>query len=145
VGPAFFKRSKLTAAVTTTLFKWSARPLSPPPYSASGSLPHTFSSASFSLGKAVSVLEWSKPRIASNFFYNTPMARRSKSSQSPIWIIVIIFVAIIAFGGAALLFQQTAEPFRTAESLDVNTYLENARSIRGNIYRAEGNVDNALA
>ncbi|MFV0337689.1 MAG: hypothetical protein ACK5LK_05530 [Chthoniobacterales bacterium] len=73
------------------------------------------------------------------------MARRSKSSQNPTWIISIIVIALIAFGGAAFLFQHTAEPFRTTETLNVSTYLENARSIRGNTYRLEGTVDNSLA
>ncbi|MFV0416598.1 MAG: hypothetical protein ACK5NG_09560 [Chthoniobacterales bacterium] len=73
------------------------------------------------------------------------MARRSKSSNNPAWIIGIVLIAVIALGGAALLFQGTAEPYRTTEPLDVATYLENARSIRGNTYRVEGTVDNSLA
>ncbi|MGA7213115.1 MAG: hypothetical protein WBX20_02820, partial [Terrimicrobiaceae bacterium] len=36
-------------------------------------------------------------------------------------------------------------PFRTISSLDVRTYLENANSLRGNVYKIEGEVVNSLA
>lgn len=73
------------------------------------------------------------------------MARRSKNSFNPLWITGIVVILAVAFGGASLLFRQTSEPFRTTAELDVDSYLQNARSLRGNVYRIEGQIDNALA
>ena len=39
----------------------------------------------------------------------------------------------------------TSDPFRTVAPLDVKAYLENANSLRGNVYKIEGEVSNALA
>ncbi len=37
------------------------------------------------------------------------------------------------------------DSFRTLPSLDVRSYLENANTLRGNIYKVEGNVTDLLA
>jgi hypothetical protein len=73
------------------------------------------------------------------------MARKSRKSANPVWILAGLILIVMAFGGATLLFRQTGEPFRTTELLDAESYLQNARSLRGNVYRIEGEVDNSLA
>lgn len=73
------------------------------------------------------------------------MARRKKSSLQPLWIIAAIVLLAAAFLGSAL-FQSTGnDPFRTVAVLDIPAYLDNANSLRGNIYKVEGEVSNSLA
>lgn len=74
-----------------------------------------------------------------------PMARRGKKSIKPIWIIAGAALIICAFLGAQLFMNATSEPFRTVAPLDVSSYLENANSLRSNVYKLEGEVSNALA
>lgn len=73
------------------------------------------------------------------------MARRSKSSFKPIWIIVAVALILGAFIGSRLFVSATSDPYRTVQTLDVKAYLENANSLRGNVYKIEGEVANALA
>lgn len=73
------------------------------------------------------------------------MARRGKKSIKPIWIIAGVALIVCAFLGAQLFMNATSEPFRTVTSLDVSSYLENANSLRSNVYKLEGEVANALA
>jgi hypothetical protein len=73
------------------------------------------------------------------------MARRKKSSLQPLWIIAALVLLAAAFLGSAL-FQSTGnDPFRTVAVLDIPAYLDNANSLRGNIYKVEGEVSNSLA
>jgi hypothetical protein len=53
-------------------------------------------------------------------------------------VLVGIFVA------GAVYFATTSDPYRTAAPLDVTAYLENSNSLRGNTYRAEGEISNVL-
>ena len=73
------------------------------------------------------------------------MARRGKSTLKPIWIVTTIILLAAAFFGARLFISSSSEPYRTTAPLDVATYLENANSLRGNVYKVEGEVVNALA
>lgn len=73
------------------------------------------------------------------------MARRARSSFNAIWIAIGAVVLIIAFFGARSFIGVGSEPFRTHQSLDVTAYLENANSLRGNVYKLRGEVMNALA
>lgn len=73
------------------------------------------------------------------------MARRSKSSIKPLWIIVAACLIVGAFIGSRLFSRATSDPFRTVPALDVKTYLENANSMRGNVYKIEGEIAEALA
>ena len=73
------------------------------------------------------------------------MARRGKTSIKPLWIIVAIALVAVAFLGSLFFFGATGEPYRSAEELDAKTYLENANSLRGNVYKIQGEVVNALA
>lgn len=73
------------------------------------------------------------------------MARRKKSSLQPLWIFAAVVLLAAAFLGASL-FQSTGnDPFRTVAVLDIPAYLDNANSLRGNIYKVEGEVSNSLA
>lgn len=73
------------------------------------------------------------------------MARRSKSSLKPVWIVVAAILVVGAFVGSQLFIRVTSEPFRTTAALDVRAYLENANSLRGNVYKIEGTVEESLA
>lgn len=73
------------------------------------------------------------------------MARRSKSSIKPLWIIVAVCLIVGAFIGSRFFIRATSDPFRTVPVLDVGAYLENANSLRGNVYKIEGEIADALA
>jgi len=72
------------------------------------------------------------------------VARRGKSSRLTLGIITALLLILAAFIGSRLFVTATSEPFRTVSSLDVRTYLENANSLRGNVYKIEGEVMNSL-
>jgi hypothetical protein len=73
------------------------------------------------------------------------VARRGKGSRLTWGIIIAVLLVLAAFIGSRLFITATTEPFRTISSLDVQTYLENANSLRGNVYKIEGEVVNSLA
>ena len=72
------------------------------------------------------------------------MARRSKNFRLPLGIIIALVLILAAFVGSRFFISATSQPFRTVASLDVRTYLENANSLRGNVYKIEGEVLNSL-
>ena len=72
------------------------------------------------------------------------MARRSKKSRLPLGIVIAVVLIVAAFLGSRFFITTTSQPFRTATPLDVETYLENANSLRGNVYRMQGEVLNLL-
>jgi hypothetical protein len=72
------------------------------------------------------------------------VARRSKKSRLPLGIAIAIVLIVAAFLGSRFFINTSAQPFRTATPLDVATYLENANSLRGNVYRLQGEVLNSL-
>ena len=72
------------------------------------------------------------------------VARRSKKSRLPLGIVVAIVLILAAFVGSRFLITTTLQSFRTAAPLDVTTYLENANSLRGNVYKIQGEVLNSL-
>jgi hypothetical protein len=72
------------------------------------------------------------------------VARRSKKSRLPLGIAIAIVLIVAAFLGSRFFITTSAQPFRTATPLDVATYLENANSLRGNVYRLQGEVLNSL-
>lgn len=72
------------------------------------------------------------------------MTRRSRKSRLPFGIVIAIVVILAAFAGSRFLITTTSQPFRTASPLVVQTYLENATSIRGNVYKIQGEVLNSL-
>ncbi len=59
---------------------------------------------------------------------------------------MLVFGLIVsATVGGYYLFQQVQDPYRAVQELEINTYMENANSLRGNIYKIEGTVQNSLA
>ena len=72
------------------------------------------------------------------------MARRGKKSRLPLGIVIAVVLIVAAFLGSRFFITTTSQPFRTATPLDVETYLENANSLRGNVYRMQGEVLNLL-
>ncbi len=73
------------------------------------------------------------------------MARRKKSSLQPLWILVAVVLIAAAFLGSVLFQASGNDPFRTVPALDIPAFLENANSLRGNVYKVEGEVSNSLA
>lgn len=59
-------------------------------------------------------------------------------------IVIGLLIIIAAFIGSRFFLTSTSQPFRTVAPLDVKTYLENANSLRGNVYKIEGEVLNSL-
>jgi hypothetical protein len=72
------------------------------------------------------------------------VARRSRSSFNPVWLLAGAVALIAIFAAGSFFLNQTSDPYRTAEPLEINAYLENSNSLRGNIYRVEGEVLNVL-
>ena len=72
------------------------------------------------------------------------MARRGKSSRLTLGIIIALLLILAAFIGSRLFVTASSDSFRTVSSLNVRTYLENANSLRGNVYKIEGEVMNSL-
>ena len=68
----------------------------------------------------------------------------SKKHHPTIWILVLALL-LIAVSGGYYLYRQIQDPFRTLQSLEVNLYLENANSLRGNVYKLNAIIDDALA
>lgn len=73
------------------------------------------------------------------------MARRGKNSIKPLWIVVAVVLLAAAFIGSRLFMAATGDSFRTMPSLDVKAYLDNANSLRSNVYKIEGEVTDSLA
>jgi hypothetical protein len=48
-------------------------------------------------------------------------------------------------GGGAYLWITLADPYRTLAPIDVPAYLDNANSLRGNVYKLTGTIDSELA
>jgi len=73
------------------------------------------------------------------------MARRGKNSIKPLWIVIAVVLLAAAFFGSRFFITATSEPFRTIALLDVKAYLDNANSLRSNVYKIEGEVNDSLA
>lgn len=73
------------------------------------------------------------------------MARTSRGSYHLVWVAVAAVLVLGAFAGSFLFLGGAADPFRTAAPLDVRAYLDNANSLRGNVYKIEGRVEESLA
>ena len=57
----------------------------------------------------------------------------------------MIFGALaLAVAGGVALQQRGGDPFRTVAELDLKDYLENANSLRGNVYKVKGTVVRSL-
>jgi hypothetical protein len=73
------------------------------------------------------------------------MARKRKSPPRAGWILGLVTVGILLFAAIYLLGSKDSNPARTTPPLDVASYLANANSLRGNIYKLEGTVAESLA
>ena len=73
------------------------------------------------------------------------MARKRKSPPRAGWILGLVTVGILFFAAIYLLGSKDSNPARTTPPLDVASYLANANSLRGNIYKLQGTVAESLA
>ena len=72
------------------------------------------------------------------------MARRSRSSFNPLWLLGGAVALVAIFVAGSFFLSRTSDPYRTAEPLEIGAYLENSNSLRGNVYRVKGEVLNVL-
>lgn len=73
------------------------------------------------------------------------MARRASSSVHPAWIVACVLLLAAAIMVGRMLYSNISDPYRTLTPLDVPAYLENANSLRGNVYKISVTVDTQLA
>lgn len=73
------------------------------------------------------------------------MPRRANSSAHPLWIAGAIVVLLLSIAGGYFFFKTANDPYRTLTALDVRAYLENSNSLRGNVYKLDATVADALA
>lgn len=73
------------------------------------------------------------------------MARRRNSSIKPVWIFAAVALVAVAVIGSLFMPSGGSDRYRTIAPLDVSAYLENSNSLRGNVYKVEGEVANSLA
>ena len=73
------------------------------------------------------------------------MARRGSSSIHPAWYVAIGVNVIAALAVGYYVVGRVSDPYRTIADLDVNTYLENSNSLRGNTYQVSGAIWSMLA
>ncbi|MEM9400787.1 MAG: hypothetical protein AAF984_11315 [Verrucomicrobiota bacterium] len=73
------------------------------------------------------------------------MARRASAKPKTFGILIVILLVSGGMLGGFFLFQGSQDPFRTIPDLGVNDYLENANSLRGNVYKVDGYIQNSLA
>ncbi len=73
------------------------------------------------------------------------MARRASSSPQTLWIVLAVALLVFAAGGGGyLMYGRISDPYRTIAALPVQDYLENANSLRGNVYKLDGTVLKSL-
>ncbi|MCC6354050.1 MAG: hypothetical protein IT577_09205 [Verrucomicrobiae bacterium] len=72
------------------------------------------------------------------------MARRASSRINPGWWIAALLLCVIAIAGGRYLFDFFGDPYRTLQPLDMRVYMENANSLRGNVYKARGTIEKSL-
>jgi hypothetical protein len=73
------------------------------------------------------------------------MARRASSRVSPATLVLALVFILGAIAAGSYFLVGQSNPFRALPPLDVASYLENANSLRGNVYRVDGTVQNSLA
>lgn len=73
------------------------------------------------------------------------MARRSRSKIHPLIPVAAGLLVLAAVLGAFYFGKENGDPYRTQEKLEISAYLDNANSLRGNVYKVEGEVMNDLA
>ena len=73
------------------------------------------------------------------------MPRRASSSVQPWWIAGVALLLLAAAVGGWFLYKKVSDPYRTLTTLDVPTYLNNANSLRGNVYKLQVTIGTQLA
>jgi hypothetical protein len=73
------------------------------------------------------------------------MVRRASSSANPWWVGGVVVLVVAAMVGGWFLYKNVSDPYRTLTPLDVSAYLDNANSLRGNVYKLNATVDTQLA
>ena len=72
------------------------------------------------------------------------MARRANSKIRPLWVVLTLGALVLAIAVGALLQNTGGDPFRTVPELDLGDYLNNANSLRGNVYKVKGQIMQSL-
>ena len=72
------------------------------------------------------------------------MARRASSSAHPLWFAAAALLALGAIAGGFFVFNRSGDPYRTMTPLPVADYLENSNSLRGNTYKLDGTIAQAI-
>lgn len=72
------------------------------------------------------------------------MARRARLSASPVWIFIAAGIVIAALGVGYFLQTRVNDPYRTVTVLPVEDYLQNADSLRGNVYKVDAVISQQL-
>ncbi len=72
------------------------------------------------------------------------MARRANSKTRPLWIFLTLGALVLAVAVGALLQNSGGDPYRTVPALDMGDYLNNANSLRGNVYKVRGQIMQSL-
>ncbi len=73
------------------------------------------------------------------------MARRASSSFNPLLLVGVLVLLVAALGGGWFVYGRVSDPYRTLTPLDVAAYLDNANSLRGNVYKITATVQTQLA
>lgn len=72
------------------------------------------------------------------------MSRRSRNSLHPAFLIAGLAALVAVLYLATTLIAPTGDPYRTTAQLATEAYLENSNSLRGNVYKLEGEILNVL-
>ncbi len=72
------------------------------------------------------------------------MARRSRNSLHPAFLLAGLAVVVAVLYLATTLIAPSGDPYRTTAPLATEAYLENSNSLRGNVYKVEGEILNVL-
>lgn len=72
------------------------------------------------------------------------MARRASSSSHPLWLVAAAALVLVVIAVGYLLYGKANDPYRTMKLLPVADYMENANSLRGNVYKLDGTVSRSL-
>ena len=72
------------------------------------------------------------------------MARRANSKIRPLWIVLTLGALALAIAVGVLLQNSGGDPYRTVPALDLGDYLNNANSLRGNVYKVKGQIMQSL-
>ncbi len=72
------------------------------------------------------------------------MARRASSSPHPIRVLLTVATIVCLASAGYVLYGRVSDPYRTISALPVQDYLENANSLRGNVYKLDAKVGQAL-